>query len=499
MGKSAPTPPDYKGAAEATAASNKEATTAQTWANRPTINTPWGSQSWSTGSTVDPSTGQQVTTWNSDISLSPAQQASLDSQQAIQQGRSDAAQGLLGQATDAFKTPMAWGDLPARPDQVEAFSFGGAVPELGGVQKSLSPTKNSIQTVDPFSFGKVQTELGDTGPVQRQLNGSSGDYRERAQDAVWNLQKPMFDERRAATETQLANMGLARGSEAWNREMRTLGDAEARAQLAAISEGRNEAQMQFGQDLQAGQFANSGQAQEFGQELTRGQFANSGQAQEFGQFAAATGINNNAQGQEFGQNVTGANFGNNALQQEYEAAMRSMSAGDDRLMKEFAAKIQAGNYNANTRTSAIGEETLRRGQTLNELNALLTGQQVNMPTMPGFSTAQRSAGTDYSGAAESQYGAAINDANFRQGQINNLMNLGGSLATAFRFSDRRLKKNIRTLGILSTGVPVVYYEYLGQSAGHVGVIAQDLLAVQPDAVAVHPSGFMMVNYAKVRL
>lgn len=499
MGKSAPTPPDYKGAAEATAASNKEAVTAQTWANRPTINTPWGKQSWSTGSTTDPSTGQQVTTWNSDISLSPEQQASLDSQQKIQQGRSDAALSLLGQATDAFKSPMAWDNLPARPGQVEAFSFGSGTPELGSIQKSLTPTKNSIQTVDPFSFGKVQTSIGDTGPIQISLNGSPTDYRSRAQEAVWDLQKPMFDERRAATETQLANMGLARGSEAWNREMRTLADAEGRARLAAIAEGRNEAQMQFGQDLQAGQFANSAQGQGFAQEIARGQFANQGQAQEFGQFAQAAGINNSAQGQEFGQNLTGANFGNNALQQEYEAAMRSMSAGDDRMMKEFMAKIQAGNFNTGLRTGAIGEETLRRGQTLNELNALLTGQQVGMPTMPGFSSAGRSPGTNYSGAAEAQYGSAIDNANFRQGQINNIMNLGAQLGTAFMFSDRRLKKNIRQLGILSSGVPVVYYEYIGQDTGHVGVIAQDLLAVQPDAVALHPSGFLMVDYAKVRL
>ncbi len=44
----APAAPDYLGAAQQQAAASKELTNIQNFANRPTINTPFGSQSWDT-------------------------------------------------------------------------------------------------------------------------------------------------------------------------------------------------------------------------------------------------------------------------------------------------------------------------------------------------------------------------------------------------------------------------------------------------------------------
>jgi hypothetical protein len=43
---SAPAAPDYLGAATAQAQASEKATTAQNFANRPNINTPFGGQSW---------------------------------------------------------------------------------------------------------------------------------------------------------------------------------------------------------------------------------------------------------------------------------------------------------------------------------------------------------------------------------------------------------------------------------------------------------------------
>ena len=51
-GSSAPAP-DYVGQAEATAAGNMANLKYQTVANRPTINTPWGSQTWTNSPQVD--------------------------------------------------------------------------------------------------------------------------------------------------------------------------------------------------------------------------------------------------------------------------------------------------------------------------------------------------------------------------------------------------------------------------------------------------------------
>ena len=46
--------------------------------------------------------------------------------------------------------------------------------------------------------------------------------------------------------------------------------------------------------------------------------------------------------------------------------------------------MQAANYANALRQQQIGEAMGRRGQSLNEINALLSGQQVGMPQMPTF-------------------------------------------------------------------------------------------------------------------
>ena len=98
MGKKAPATPDYVGAAEKTADSSAKVTNMQTWANRPTLNTPWGQQSWDTSKVIDPATGQPVTQWTMNTNLTPDSQGALDSQMRIDRGKSSLAEGLLGRA-----------------------------------------------------------------------------------------------------------------------------------------------------------------------------------------------------------------------------------------------------------------------------------------------------------------------------------------------------------------------------------------------------------------
>ena len=117
-GKGQPKSPDYTGAAVAQGASSKEVTRDQTWTNRPDLNTPWGQQSWDSASAIDPSTGQPVTKWTGNITLDPAEQAALDSQQRVTQGRSETAEGLLGQVAGATKNPFDWNKMPATPGSV---------------------------------------------------------------------------------------------------------------------------------------------------------------------------------------------------------------------------------------------------------------------------------------------------------------------------------------------------------------------------------------------
>jgi hypothetical protein len=470
MSKDSPAAPDYVGAATATGEQSQQLANQQTYANRPTINTPWGTQTWDTSLGTDPATGANVTRWESNVGLTPETQNALDSQMRVQQGRSNAAEQLLGHATNATATPMQWGNMPQRAGQITAPSMAGnEMPQSNIPNMQYSPSNIGVGTVDPMGFGNVQT----------QLNQSPSDYRERAQDAVWALQQPALTERREGVETQLANQGLARGSEAWNREARNLSDNESRARLMAISEGRSEANQMFGQDLESARFGNQGQAQQFGQGVT------------------AAGFNNAASAQQSGLNRDVAAFENAASSTQFQQMMQRAQAGDQQAMQQLQAQISAGAFNNTNRQGAVAEAIQMRGQPLNELNALLSGSQVSMPQFPSTPNASTGQTTDFLGALQSQYGAQLDSSNAKNAGINSALS-SGAMAAAMYFSDARLKEDIEPVGILASGLRVVHYRYRGCAQWFIGVLAQEALKIIPDAVAIHPSGFLMVDYSKVR-
>ena len=63
------------------------------------------------------------------------------------------------------------------------------------------------------------------------------------------------------------------------------------------------------------------------------------------------------------------------------------------------------------------------------------------------------------------------------------------------FSDERLKENIVMLGLLASGQPFYAFNYIGHpDARFIGVMAQE----SPwDAVSVHESGYLMVDYGRI--
>lgn len=558
--KSAPPAPDYTAAAEKQAASSEKVTNQQTWANRPDITTPWGTQTWTPTPTYDPTTGQTVQKWAQNITLSPEQQAALDSQMRIQQGRSDAAEQLLGQATSAFQSPVDYSNLPQGGQSVNAAQLQGAAQWGGNPVSGLSgagdvsylngiPGKiqQSVQFKDvggnsvaagSASAGRAAASKG----VQYDMNSTAGDWRQRAQGAALQFQQPLIDRRRAALESQLSNMGLTRGSEAWNAEMQRDSDQAMRDQLQAFGAGQSEANMLFNQDLASSQFRNAAQQQDFNQSLSNeqmalqasianaanttqagiasanlaqqaqiannanilagAQFGNQSQQQMFNQLLAGNQFNNQAQAQAFGQKAADATFQNQAAQQNFQNQMTAAGFNNQAALQQQNAGIQAGQYNQQLRQQNLSEQLAQRAQPLNELNALLTGQQVGMPQMPSFNTAQASQATNYMGAAQNQYQAALDAQNMQAGMAGNLMgglfSLGGAAMQSggwgglFSMSDARLKTNVVKLGAVD-GVNVYAYDYIWGGPREVGVMAQEV----PHAAVKHPSGYLMVDYSKV--
>jgi hypothetical protein len=64
-------------------------------------------------------------------------------------------------------------------------------------------------------------------------------------------------------------------------------------------------------------------------------------------------------------------------------------------------------------------------------------------------------------------------------------------------SDRRLKRDVVLLTRRRDGIGIYRYRYLWSDTVYVGVMAQEVAAVRPDAVMRHADGFMRVNYARL--
>jgi hypothetical protein len=63
-------------------------------------------------------------------------------------------------------------------------------------------------------------------------------------------------------------------------------------------------------------------------------------------------------------------------------------------------------------------------------------------------------------------------------------------------SDVRLKRDVETMQA-GASLPLYAFKYLDDDTEYVGVMAQDVLKVRPDAVSTGPDGFYRVNYAKL--
>lgn len=198
--------------------------------------------------------------------------------------------------------------------------------------------------------------------------GSPYETRQRAEDAMYNQAlsrlEPRLDSQREALEIRMRNQGLRPEDEVWQSQMRNFGETANDAYNQAMWSSVGEGRVEADQM--------------FGQLMGRNQNA----------FQQALSANQ----QNYGQALSNSQFANQIRQQQLTEAMQ------------------------------------RRGFSLNEINALLSGQQVNAPQMPNFAQG---------GLANSApiYQAAVDQGNFdqasQQGLFGGIGSLAGAAATAY--------------------------------------------------------------------
>jgi hypothetical protein len=177
---------------------------------------------------------------------------------------------------------------------------------------------------------------------------------------------------------------------------------------------------------------------------------------------------------------------------------QGIPVGSDAYNK--ALKAQAQNQN-DARLQAANQATLTGSQTKsNELsNALsLFGnmQNINNPMssyMPGIGT------NNFQSTYDQAYNSQL--ANYQQDQQNkngmwlaggNI--LGGLGAAAIAASDARIKENIVPVGRLFNGLTVYRFNFKGDNVPQIGLIAQEVAEVMPEAVVEGEDGLLGVDY-----
>jgi hypothetical protein len=171
---------------------------------------------------------------------------------------------------------------------------------------------------------------------------------------------------------------------------------------------------------------------------------------------------------------------------------------NDRLTSAIVGGMNTG-LNANQQ--AFAQAGYNQMQPINVINALRTGSQVQAPNFVNSANQATTQGPDLLGATGQQYNAQVaninaanaNKANFASG----LMELGGA-ALPFMMSDERLKTNVKRIGTHDLGIGIYSYNY---KDGHnlpkglqIGVMAQELEKVLPEAVKTMFNGYKAVNY-----
>ena len=364
-----PPPPDYTGAAKAQAKSSMEVTNAQTYANRPTQNTPWGSVSWETQQAIDPATGKPVTQWTQNYNLTPEAQKALDSQMAVQQGRSDLAQSFMGRVADEYAKPFDWGSMPDRGQNVNLSTFQrmenapqlasptGPAPTLGTATGAIpqyqtyggnSPQLQLMGGSSPQLRTDVATENAQrmsgrpdlqssvsTQDVQNRINlndngalqAANPAERQRIESQLFERMNPMHERQQSSLEAKLANQGLTPGSVAYKRAMQDLGDQQSRERYDAMQTAGTEMQrlqqMALGnrqqltsEDLSTAGLYNTANQQRFAQDVTAGQFGNTALQNMYNMDLSNVNANNAAINQDYNQRLSAAGFTNQALRDQ---------------------------------------------------------------------------------------------------------------------------------------------------------------------------------------
>ena len=406
--KSTPPPvPDYAAAAAAQGVANIDAARATAKLGNPNIYGPLGSQTISYGAnrvdqagfdkamaaynlnkTGNAPTIDKYTTQDFDIptitqTLTPDAQATLNAQQQVERSLAELGLQGVGQAKTILGTPFD--------------------PKLPGIQTNLGTISPANQTA--YTAGTAQGSVN--APTFQQDIDTSGiaampvNAGMTGQQAIMSRLQPQLTQNENATRQRLANQGLVTGGEAYENEMRTMGQNRNDLELQAAAQGIN-------LDALMNQ-------QGFEQAAAQGQFGNEAQTSQFNAALQNAGLTNSALQQNFGNQLSGQSAQNAAIAQNYNQQL---------------GQAQFGNT---AQDQSLAQQLAIRNQPLNQITGLMSGSQIQMPQFQGYQGANIAAAPVYQGVQDT-FSGQMDQYGIRQAAKNattqGLMSMGGSLGGA---------------------------------------------------------------------
>jgi hypothetical protein len=193
-----------------------------------------------------------------------------------------------------------------------------------------------------------------------------------------------------------------------------------------------------------------------------------------------------------GQNLANsANaFGQNAAQMQYGTGQFLGTGRTD------AGNLLAGNYNQVTNN--LANLAAGQGQGISDIYGAGTGNLANLLTGYG----QGAANIGMQGANMFSGLPGVPGVQQTQGALQGIGQAAEGIGTLMALSDIRLKDEIRHIASVE-GINIYSWEWkpeylhITQGMPTSGVIAQELMQTNPDAVFEHDSGFLAVDYSKV--
>jgi hypothetical protein len=497
MGKNATPPPvpDYAGAAKAQGAANVETAIATAKLGNPNFYGPLGSQTISYGTKnnkIDQAGyDAAVADWNYDNqngyardypdiakftspdfdiptitqTLTPDAQATLNAQQGVERSLSELGQQGVGQAKAILGTPFN-PNLPGidtsiaesvSPVNQAAFNAGSAQRSVAGpnLQQGIA---GSVSPVNQAAYNAGNAQRSVAGPTFQQGIDTSGiaampvNAGMTGQQAIMSRLQPQLTQNENATRQRLANQGLVTGGEAYENEMRTMGQNRNDLELQAAAQGINlDAMMNqqgFGQAQARGQFGNEAQQSQFNAALQNANMGNTALQQDYQNQLAGQTAQNAAIAQNYNQQLGLAQFGNEAQLNQFQAALQNAGMGNTALQQDYQNQLAAQtaqnaaiaqNYNQQMGMAQFGNEAQQqsldqqltlRNQPLNQITGLMSGSQIQMPQFQGYQGANIAAAPIYQGVQDTFQGQ-MDQYGIRQQAKNNLtsglMSLGGSI------------------------------------------------------------------------